>query len=208
MRHLKLRGQLGLVSAHREALLRNMLLSLLKYERIRTTLVRAKQLKSYAEKIIELGKTNEWRFKRQARLRVHEKDALEKLFQVYGPRFKNRHGGYTRIFQTGFRRGDGAPMSIIEILPDPSKENEPRFIETKVPTTEEEKKKAAQRKQEGKQKKKDRKETEKTMKERLRSASEAKRAKRSEDIAHSHISQRRKTDKGTGRSKATKKGLS
>src|SRR3989344_3241631 len=128
MRHRKLRGKLGVTSSHREAMLRNLLLSLLKHEHIRTTVARAKQLKRFADQMNEMGKTNDWGTKRQVRQRVHDKEALSKLFTVYGPRFKDRSGGYTRIFRLDPRRGDAAEMSLIEILPDPKKENEPRII--------------------------------------------------------------------------------
>lgn len=209
MRHLKLRGKLGLNTAHREALLRNQLLALLKHERIQTTLVRAKQLQRYADQVIDIGKTNEWGARRKARNKVNDKEALQKLFDIYGPRFKDRNGGYTRIFQLGWRHGDGAPMGLIEILPDPAKENEPRIIKSrrekgKEATAED----LAQKKTAKKQKKKEKEEKEKTRKEKLKAAAEVRRARSKEDVAHSHVSQRRKTDKGTGRSKATKKGLS
>ena len=110
MRHLKLRGKLGVPTFHRMAMLRNQLLSLLKHEHIQTTIARAKQLQRFADPIIELGKRNDLFAIRQVRETVNDKDAFQKLFQVYGPRFKDRHGGYTRIFKLGIRHGDAAQM--------------------------------------------------------------------------------------------------
>ncbi|OGP05330.1 MAG: 50S ribosomal protein L17 [Deltaproteobacteria bacterium GWA2_38_16] len=205
MRHQVLRGKLGIPSDHRKAMLRNMLLSLLKHERIQTTIARAKQLKRFAEPVIELGKVGSLHAKKQVRKLVHEKEAFHKLFTVYGPRFKDRQGGYTRIFHLGLRVGDGAQMSLIEILPDPSKENEPRIIRTKRPETEEEKLKA----EETKKSKKEAKKQDKHLKKQEATAQEeSRRAHQTKDITHSHVSQGRKTDKGTGRSSSSKKGIS
>lgn len=205
MRHLKLRGQLGVPTFHRMAMLRNLLQSLLKHEHIQTTIARAKQLQRFADPIIELGKQNNLSAIRQVRETIQDKDAFQKLFQVYGPRFKDRQGGYTRIFKLGVRHGDAAEMSLIEILPDPKKENEPRIIQTKRPETEEEKTKAL----EAKKAKKDAKKQDKHLKKQESKAqSETRKAKQKQDVEHSHVSQGRKTDKGTGRTRATKKGLS
>jgi large subunit ribosomal protein L17 len=190
MRHRKLKGKLSVSPSHRKALLRNLLLNLLKYERIQTTVAKAKQLKRYADPIIELGKRTDLNAKRLVRKTVQQKDAFQKLFNVYGPRFKSRQGGYTRIYRLGTRHGDGAALSLIEILPDPSKENEPRIVKTRKAKTEEEE---GQQQQAQAQDKKARK-------------AARKKAKKSKDVAHS--SSARKSDKGTGRAKTTKKGLS
>lgn len=205
MRHLKLRGKLGVPTFHRLAMLRNMLLSLLKHEHIQTTIARAKQLKRFADPIIELGKRNDLAAMRQVGETVHDKEAFHKLFQIYGPRFKDRQGGYTRIFKLGVRHGDAAQMSLIEILPEAGKENEPRIIQTKRPETEEEKTKAL----ESKKSKKDSKKQDKHLKrQESKAQAETRRARQKQDVEHSHVSQGRKTDKGTGRTRATKKGLS
>ena len=198
MRHQKLRGQLGLKASHREALLRNLLLSLLKHERIQTTIARAKELKRYADPIIELGKNKGVEQIRKIRKSVHDKEALKKLFDIYGPRFKNRSGGYTRIYKIGVRHGDCAEMGLIEILPEPGKENEPRIIRTKH--------KHAEGEHEGGKKKREHKgEPEKVKRESLRAEQEAKAARDSKQIVHSHMG---KTEKGTSRTKTSKKGLS
>lgn len=204
MRHLKLKGQLGLPTFHRQALLRNMLLSLLKHERIQTTIARAKQLKRYAEPFIELGKRKDLSAKRLARQAIHEKDAFHKLFNVYGPRFKDRQGGYTRIFQLGIRHGDSAQMSLIEILPPKDKENEPRIIKLGRALTEEEQKKAQEEK---KAKKAAKKEDKHLKKQEVKAKTESRKARQTKDVSHSHISQGRKTDVGTGRAKGSKKGI-
>ena len=205
MRHLNLRGQLGVPTFHRMAMLRNLLQSLLRHEHIQTTLARAKQLQRFADPIIELGKRKDLAAIRQVRETLRDKDSFQKLFQVYGPRFKDRKGGYTRIFKLGVRHGDAAQMSLIEILPAPGKENEPRIIQTKRPETEEEKTKAL----EAKKARKDTKKQDKHLKKQESKAqAETRKAKQKRDIEHSHVSQGRKTDKGTGRTHATKKGLS
>lgn len=205
MRHLVLKGKLGLPTFHRNAVLRNLLSSLLKHERIQTTIARAKQLKRYAEPFIELGKRNDLFAKRLARQAIHEKEAFFKLFQVYGPRFKDRQGGYTRIFYLQNRHGDGAQMSLIEILPAEGKENEPRIVKMNRALTEEEQKKSAEDK---KSKKAAKKENKHLKNQEARAKEETKKARQTKDITHSHKSQGRKTEVGTGRSKASKKGLS
>ncbi|MBI4041155.1 MAG: 50S ribosomal protein L17 [Deltaproteobacteria bacterium] len=205
MRHLKLKGQLGVTSSHRQALLRNLLSGLLQHERIQTTIANAKQLKRFADPIIELGKNPGLNEKRLARQVVHQKDAFEKLFSVYGPRFKTRQGGYTRIFRLGHRHGDNAQMSLIEILPEPHKEKDPRIIKvkgTKAEGAEETEKETL------KKKKKEAKKEDKHLKSEIKAKQEAERAQQAPDVVHSHVSRGRKTDLGTGRSKGSKKGLS
>lgn len=204
MRHLKLRGKLGVESSHREAMLRNLLSSLFRYEHIQTTIGRAKQLRRLAEHVIELGKRDDLVAKKEVRRSLHDKEIFQKLFTVIGPRFKDRHGGYTRIFRLGQRLGDGAELGLIEILPELGKENEPRLVSGKKGLTEEQKKKLLEEK---KAKKLAKKEDKHLKKEELRAKSEARQAKQAGDFTHSHKSQGRKTEKGTGRSKLTKKGL-
>ncbi|OGQ13930.1 MAG: 50S ribosomal protein L17 [Deltaproteobacteria bacterium RIFCSPHIGHO2_02_FULL_40_11] len=205
MRHQKLRGKLGANPSHRKAKLRNLLTALLKHERIQTTQTKAKQLKRFADPIISLGKRADLHAKRLVRQTVFERDAFQKLFEVYGPRFKNRNGGFTRIYHLGNRKGDGAALSLIEILPDPSKEKEPRIIKTRKPKTEEEQLEAEKK---AKSKKEAKKEDKHNQKSEVRAKQESRKARQAEDVIHSHKSQGRKTDLGTGRSKGTKKGLS
>lgn len=116
MRHLKSGRILGRTTAHRKALFRNMVTALIRSERIRTTLAKAKELRSHVEKTITLGKKGTLHAKRLARKVVHEKDAFIKLFGPLSERYAQRNGGYTRIIKIGNRLGDDAPMAFIELV--------------------------------------------------------------------------------------------
>ena len=116
MRHLKSGRILGRTTAHRKALFRNMVTALIRRERIRTTLAKAKELRSHVEKTITLGKKGTLHARRLARKVVIEKDAFLKLFGVLSERYAQRNGGYTRIIKIGNRLGDDAPMAFIELV--------------------------------------------------------------------------------------------
>jgi large subunit ribosomal protein L17 len=117
MRHLVNKSKLGRTKSHREAMLRNQITSLILYGKIETTLAKARFLRSNVEKLITRAKIEDTIHNRRiARKVIQNKDALNKLFKEIGPKFKNRNGGYTRIIKTGFRKGDDAPMAVIEIL--------------------------------------------------------------------------------------------
>ena len=116
MRHLKTGRILGRTTAHRKALFRNMVTALIRRERIRTTLAKAKELRSHVEKTITLGKKGTLHAKRRARKVVVEKEAFSKLFGLLSERYAKRDGGYTRIIKIGHRRGDDAPMAFIELV--------------------------------------------------------------------------------------------
>ena len=116
MRHLKSGRILGRTTAHRKALFRNMVTALIRRERIRTTLAKAKELRSHVEKTITLGKKGTLQAKRLARKVVVEKEAFSKLFGLLSERYAKRSGGYTRIIKIGNRRGDDAPMAFIELV--------------------------------------------------------------------------------------------
>jgi large subunit ribosomal protein L17 len=129
MRHLKAGRVLGRNSAHRKALFRNLVTALLQRERIQTTLAKAKELRGKAEKTITLGKKGTLAARRRAFNIVNQKDVLAKLFDTLAERYADRNGGYTRIIKLGPRRGDNAPMAIIELVdreedskPEPKKE--------------------------------------------------------------------------------------
>ena len=129
MRHLKAGRILGRDSAHRKALFRNLVTALLQRERIQTTLAKAKELRSKAEKTITLGKKGTLAARRRAFNIVNQKEVLAKLFDTLAERYADRNGGYTRIIKLGPRRGDNAPMAIIELVdreedskPEPKKE--------------------------------------------------------------------------------------
>ena len=116
MRHLKSGRILGRTTAHRKALFRNLVTALIRRERIRTTLAKAKELRSHVEKTITLGKKGTLHAKRLARKVVVEKEAFSKLFGPLSERYAQRNGGYTRIIKIGNRRGDDAPMAFIELV--------------------------------------------------------------------------------------------
>ncbi len=116
MRHRKLTTKLGRTSSHRKAMFRNMVTSFLKYEKIETTDIKAKELRRIAEKMVTLGKRGDLHARRQALAYVRDRDVVEKLFEQISTRFKERRGGYTRIVKTGFRTGDNAPMALIEFV--------------------------------------------------------------------------------------------
>lgn len=116
MRHQKAGLKLGRTSSHRTAMFRNMVTSLLKYERIQTTTPKAKELKRWADNIITLAKRGDLHARRQALAIVREKDVVHKLFAEAAERFASRAGGYTRIVKLGRRPGDAAPISMIELI--------------------------------------------------------------------------------------------
>jgi large subunit ribosomal protein L17 len=123
MRHQKTGRKLGRTSAHRQALLRNLVTSLLLHERIVTTEAKAKELRRIAEQMITLAKRESLHARRQASRIIMDENVLKKLFDSLGARFSRRSGGYTRIIKLSHRAGDGAPLAVIELL-DQVKEKE------------------------------------------------------------------------------------
>lgn len=117
MRHLKEGRKLKRTSSHRKALMRNMVASLFEFEKIETTDAKAKELRKVADKTITWGKRGDLHARRQALKVVGNKKIVQKLFSDIAPRFRERRGGYTRIIKVGRRRGDNAPISIIELIP-------------------------------------------------------------------------------------------
>ncbi|HBH86342.1 MAG TPA: 50S ribosomal protein L17 [Syntrophaceae bacterium] len=122
MRHRNTGRKLGRTSSHREAMLRNMVTSLLKYEKITTTDAKAKELRKVAEKMITLGKRGDLHARRQALSFVRDKEIVAKLFDELSTRYRDYTGGYTRIMKMGNRTGDNAPMSIIEFIREADQE--------------------------------------------------------------------------------------
>jgi len=116
MRHKKSGRKLGRTSSHREAMFRNMVTSLFEHERIVTTTQKAKELRPIAEKLITLAKRGDMNARRQALSYIRSKDIVTKLFDEIQEQFASRNGGYTRIIQTGVRKGDCASMAIIELV--------------------------------------------------------------------------------------------
>ncbi len=116
MRH-KLSGRkFGREKAHREAMLKNLVKSLIKYERIKTTLHKAKEMRSLAERVITYGKKDSIHGRRLSFKVLQDRDLVKKVFDEIAPRFAERKGGYTRVIRAGFRRGDAADMAIIEFV--------------------------------------------------------------------------------------------
>jgi large subunit ribosomal protein L17 len=116
MRHQKSGRKLSRSASHRWALMRNMITSLLRDEKIKTTDAKAKELRRWADRVITLGKRGSLHARRQVLAVVQDKAVVRKLFDTIAPRFKDRPGGYTRIVKIGIRRGDAAPVSIIELV--------------------------------------------------------------------------------------------
>ncbi|MFK7829016.1 MAG: 50S ribosomal protein L17 [Congregibacter sp.] len=123
MRHRQSGRQLNRNSSHRKAMFRNMTISLVEHELIRTTLPKAKELRGYAEPLITLAKNDSVANRRLAFDRVRDKAAVGKLFTELGPRYRARPGGYIRILKCGFRTGDKAPMAYVELVDRPQPES-------------------------------------------------------------------------------------
>jgi len=122
MRHRQGLRKLNRTSAHRLAMLRNMCVSLLRHEAIKTTVPKAKELRRVVEPLLTMGKTPSLANHRLAFARLRDREIVTKLFKELGPRYQNRPGGYTRILKMGFRVGDNAPMAFVELVdrPDPT----------------------------------------------------------------------------------------
>ena len=116
MRHRKGGVKLGRTTSHREAMFKNMVTSLFKHNSIKTTDVKAKELRKWADRMITLAKRGDLHARRQALAVIREKSVVHKLFNEAIERFSDKNGGYTRITKVGFRKGDSAPVSIIEII--------------------------------------------------------------------------------------------
>ena len=113
--------QLGRNASHRKAMFRNMVISLVEHELIKTTLPKAKELRRFAEPLITLAKVDSVANRRLAFARLNSKEAVGKLFSQLGPRYNTRPGGYVRILKCGFRAGDKAPMAYVELVDRPAK---------------------------------------------------------------------------------------
>lgn len=116
MRHRVAKRKLGLPSNQRMALLKNLTRSVVRYGKVRTTVTRAKEVRVLVEKLVTLAKANDLHSRRQARKVLNDEDLVKHLFDNVGPQYKDRPGGYTRIVRTGWRRGDAAPMAVLELV--------------------------------------------------------------------------------------------
>jgi large subunit ribosomal protein L17 len=126
MRHLNSGRKLSRTSSHRRVMLRNMAVSLMQHEQIRTTVPKAKELRRVVEPLITLAKTDNLAKRRTAFNRLRDRATVTKLFNELGPRYKSRPGGYTRILKCGFRAGDAAPMAIVQLVDRPESEEPER----------------------------------------------------------------------------------
>jgi large subunit ribosomal protein L17 len=116
VRHGNAHRKLGRRSDHRQAMFANMAASLIKHEQIVTTLPKAKDLRPIVEKLVTLGKRGDLHARRQAISQIRDIAMVRKLFDVIGPRYQSRNGGYTRILKAGYRYGDSAPVAVIEFV--------------------------------------------------------------------------------------------
>jgi large subunit ribosomal protein L17 len=116
MYHGRAKRRFNRTAEHRKAMFANMAQALIKHEQIVTTLPKAKDLRPVVEKLITLGKRGDLHARRQAIAQVRDIALVRKLFDVLGPRYKDRHGGYTRVLKAGFRFGDNAPLGVIEFV--------------------------------------------------------------------------------------------
>ena len=143
MRHGHGLRKLNRTSSHRLAMLRNMTVSLLRHEEIKTTLPKAKELRRVVEPMITLGKKPSLANRRLAFDRLRDRGIVEKLFDDLGPRYAKRNGGYLRILKAGFRNGDNAPMALVMLMDRPEGEPEQKPEEKKKKSEEKKQAKAA-----------------------------------------------------------------
>src|SRR5215831_19872583 len=116
MRHRNQGRKLNVTTSHRTAMFANMAASLIKHEQIKTTLPKAKELRPVVEKLVTLSRKNNLHARRQAMSTIRDEDQVKKLFEVIGPRYAKRPGGYTRVLKAGFRHGDNSAMALIEFI--------------------------------------------------------------------------------------------
>ena len=183
MRHRVAGRKLSRHTQHRELMFRNMLVSLLQYERIRTTLAKGKELRGWADRIISLGKQGTLHARRRAFALLLDKGIVKKLFDEIAPKFKDREGGYTRVYKLGWRQGDGAPLSLVELVtyaaPEEKKKSTIKRAKEALGKVTPKRKGKEEKKEKGKEKKekkvkKEEKEAPKEKKEKAKKKSEGK----------------------------------
>jgi len=184
MRHRVAGRKLSRHTQHRELMFRNMLVSLLQYERIKTTLAKGKELRNWADRIISLGKKGTLHARRQAFALLRNEGIVKKLFDEIAPKFKDREGGYTRVYKLGWRQGDGAPLSLVELVtfshPQEKKKStikKAKEILGKVTPKKKEKEKGKEKEKKEKKVKKEEKETPKEKKEKSKKKSSEEKSK-------------------------------
>ena len=139
MRHKFGYRKLNKTGEHRKALFKNMLNSLIKYEQIKTTLPKAKELKPLIDKVITIGKKNVLSNKKRLFSKLQDKKSVSKVFDILSERYNKRKGGYSRVLKAGFRTGDDAPMAVIELVdrnPEAKRVDKPKKVESKNKETE------------------------------------------------------------------------
>jgi large subunit ribosomal protein L17 len=189
MRHRVAGRKLSRHTQHRELMFRNMLVSLLQYERIKTTLAKGKELRSWADKMISLGKQGTLHARRRAFALLRDKGIVKKLFDEIAPKFKDRQGGYTRVYKLGWRQGDGAPLSLVELVtyavPEEKKKSTLKkakeVLEKVTPKKKEKEEKKEKEKEKGKEKEKKEKKVKKEEKEAPKKKKEKPKKKSSEE---------------------------
>ncbi len=189
MRHHVAGRKLSRHTQHRELMFRNMLVSLLQYERIKTTLAKGKEIRSWADKMISLGKQGTLHARRRAFALLRDKGMVKKLFDEIAPRFKDREGGYTRVYRLGWRQGDGAPLSLVELVtyaaPEEKKKSTIKkakeVLEKVTPKKKGKEEKKQKEKEKGKEKEKKEKKVKKEEKEAPKGKKEKPKKKSSEE---------------------------
>ncbi len=189
MRHHVAGRKLSRHTQHRELMFRNMLVSLLQYERIKTTLAKGKELRSWADKMISLGKQGTLHARRRAFALLRDKGMVKKLFDEIAPKFKDRQGGYTRVYRLGWRQGDGAPLSLVELVtyavPEEKKKSTLKkakeVLEKVTPKKKGKEEKKQKEKKKGKEKEKKEKKVKKEEKEAPKGKKEKSKKKSSEE---------------------------
>jgi large subunit ribosomal protein L17 len=156
MRHRVAGRKLSRTTQHRELMFRNMVVSLLQHERIKTTLAKGKELRSWADRIITLGKQGTLHARRRAFDLLRDKGIVKKLFDEIAPKFKDRDGGYTRVYRLGWRHGDAAPLSLVELVTYAAPQEKKKTTLTKAKEVLE--KVTPKKREKGKEKEKEKKE--------------------------------------------------
>jgi len=184
MRHRVAGRKLSRHTQHRELMFRNMLTSLLQYERIETTLAKGKELRGWADRIISLGKKGTLHARRRVFALLRNKEIVKKLFDEIAPKFKDREGGYTRVYRLGWRQGDGAPLSLVELVtygsPEEKKKStikKAKEVLEKVTPKRKEKGEKIEKKEKGKEKEKAKEKKEKKAKKEEKEAPKEKKEK-------------------------------
>jgi large subunit ribosomal protein L17 len=181
MRHRVAGRKLSRHTQHRKLMFRNMLVSLLQHERIKTTLAKGKELRSWADRIISLGKRGTLHARRRAFALLRDKAVVKKLFDEIAPKLKDRQGGYTRVYKLGWRQGDAAPLSLVELVTFAHPEEKKRSTITKAKEVLEKvtpkKKEKVEKKEKAKEKPKEKEKKERKVKKEEKEASKEKMTK-------------------------------